>query len=390
MRDLLTSVDHAIPTALHPWILLAAALALALLAHRLAWRLVLRLTGQGRSLAARVLFRARRPARLGFVVVALPGLAGAATFPLGWTAVLVRIAVALLIVVLGWVALIAIDVIADRQSARLRLDAEDNLAARKQVTQIRVLQRVSKVVAFLLTAGIVLSTFESVRQYGVSLFASAGAAGLVLGFAARPVLANLIAGIQIALTQPIRLDDVVIVENEWGWIEEIASTYVVVRLWDLRRLVVPLSHFIEKPFQNWTRESASIIGTVFWHLDYTAPVGAMREKLKALAQECPLWDGKVVNLQVTEAGSETIEVRALVSARNSPAAWDLRCEVREGMLEWLQEAHPGALPRTRGELTIDQRREPPSPGGGGLRPGADGSGVPREAWPVQGVDRGGE
>jgi hypothetical protein len=204
---------------------------------------------------------------------------------------------------------------------RYRIDTEDNLRARKFVTQARVLRRTVNIVVGILTVGAVLQTFESVQRYGVSLFASAGAAGLILGLAARPVLANLIAGIQIALTQPIRIDDVVIVEGEWGWIEEIFATYVVVRLWDLRRMIVPLSHFIEQPFQNWTRESASIIGAVYWHLDYTVPVAKVRAKLAEIVEASPHWDGKVVNLQVTDTDKDTVTVRGLMSARTSPQAW---------------------------------------------------------------------
>jgi small-conductance mechanosensitive channel len=164
------------------------------------------------------------------------------------------------------------------------------------------------------------------------------------------MLSNLIAGLQIAFTQPIRLDDAVVLEDEWGWIEEIGLFYVVVRIWDWRRLIVPLSYFIEQPFQNWTRKSANIIGSVFWSLDYRAPVSEMREKLAEICRATPLWDGDVVNLQVTDTGMNTIRIRALASAKNSPDAWDLRCFIREKMIIWLQDKHPEALPRIRNEL----------------------------------------
>ena len=189
--------------------------------------------------------------------------------------------------------------------------------------------------------------------YYVSLFASAGVAGIVIGFAARPVLSNLLAGIQIALTQPIRIGDAVIMENEWGWIEEITSTYVVVKIWDWRRLVVPLTQIIEKPFQNWTRESASIIGSVVWHVDYTAPVSEMRTKMKEFLDESELWDGDVQVLQVIDTTQDTMTLRGLMSAKNSPVAWDLRCEIREKMISWIQQNHPGALPRRRGQIQMD-------------------------------------
>jgi len=193
----------------------------------------------------------------------------------------------------------------------------------------------------------VLMTFEPVRQYGLSLFASAGVAGLIVGLAARPLLTNLIAGIQIATTQPIRIGDQVVVENESGRIEEITSTYVVVRLWDLRRLIVPLSVFIEKPFQNWTRESSNLIGAVLLYVDFTAPVEAIRARFMEIVQSSKLWDGQVAKLQVTDAKEGSIELRALVSARSASDAFDLRCDIREQLIGFLQKEHPTALPRAR-------------------------------------------
>ncbi|GGL70338.1 mechanosensitive ion channel family protein [Wenxinia marina] len=365
---------------LWPWLVVCAGLLVAWVVHAVFWRIVMRLTPK-HGMWAQILPRLRRPSRLALLMLVAIALVNAAALPHLWQAGLSKAALALFVVIVGWMAMIAVDVFALRSTARLQLDATDNLTARKQATQMRVLQRSAKVVIFLVTLGSVLATFETVRAWGVSLFASAGAAGLVLGFAARPVLANLIAGIQIALTQPIRIDDVVIVEGEWGWIEEIASTYVVVRIWDLRRLIVPLSQFIEQPFQNWTRENADIIGTVFWYLDYTAPIGEMREKVKEFASDSPLWDGKVVNLQVTETDKDVITVRALLSAANSPAAWDLRCQVREKMVAWLQEAHPSALPKVRGELSrTGSAPDRPARGPG---PEEDGPGVPDEARPAQ-------
>lgn len=254
---------------------------------------------------------------------------------------------AMFFAIAGWIAISAVHIASDLYLARFRIDVSDNLRARKHVTQIRILRRVADTMIVLLALGAGLMTFESVRQYGVSIFASAGAAGLVLGLAARPVLENLIAGVQIAVTQPIRIDDAVVVEGEWGWIEEITGTYVVIRIWDWRRLVVPLSFFIQKPFTNWTRESASIIGTVFLHADYTLPVGELRAYLTELVKEQPLWDGNVAVIQVTDATERTIEIRALVSARTSPEAWDLRCNVREKLVAWIRESHPDSLPQVR-------------------------------------------
>jgi len=197
---------------------------------------------------------------------------------------------------------------------------------------------------------VVLMTFPEVRAVGTSLLASAGLVGLVAGMAARPVLSNLIAGVQLALTQPIRLDDVLIVEGEWGWVEEITGTYVVLRLWDLRRLVVPLQWFIEHPFQNWTRTNADIIGSVFWWVDYRLPLAPLRAELERLCRAAPEWDGKLALLQVTEAGERAMQLRALVTARDSPKCWDLRCRVREGIIDFIQREYPQYLPRMRAEV----------------------------------------
>lgn len=260
------------------------------------------------------------------------------------------------IVMIGWLAMVAAHMAADIYLLRFRIDVEDNLLARKHVTQVRILRRAAQILIVLLTAAAALMTFDVVRQFGVSLFASAGLAGIVVGFAARPLLTSLIAGVQIAMTQPIRIDDAVVVEGEWGWIEEITATYVVIKLWDWRRLIVPLSYFMEKPFQNWTRDTAALIGSVFIHADYTVPVARVREKLEEIVKASKLWDGSVVNLQVTDARQDTVELRALVSARTSPQAWDLRCEVREKLIAFLQEEYPQALPRMRADLQVEHAR----------------------------------
>jgi small-conductance mechanosensitive channel len=209
------------------------------------------------------------------------------------------------------------------------------------------------VVIGILTLGFALMTFDAVREFGVSIFASAGVAGIALGLAAKPVLGNLIAGVQIAIAQPIRIDDAVIVNGEFGRIEEFTSTYVVVKLWDWRRMVVPLSYFLENPFQNWTRTSAAVLGSIYFHLDYSAPVARIREKLEELAKESPNWNGDVVNLQVTDTTERTIQLRALLSARNASLSSNLQSEIREKMLAFLQEEHPYALPRMRAEIGGD-------------------------------------
>jgi small-conductance mechanosensitive channel len=231
------------------------------------------------------------------------------------------------------------------------VDVADNLHARRVLTQARVLGRTASVLIVLLGLAAALMTLPQVRQVGASLLASAGLAGLALGLAAKPVLSNLIAGVQIALTQPIRLDDVVIIEGEWGRIEEITGTYVVVHVWDERRLVVPLNWFIEHPFQNWTRASAQIVGTVFLWLDYRVPMAPLREELARLCREAPEWDRRVCVLQVTDASERALQLRALVSSADSGRNWDLRCRVREGLLAFVQANFPQALPRWRGECS---------------------------------------
>ncbi|UMA67122.1 mechanosensitive ion channel family protein (plasmid) [Roseivivax marinus] len=339
------------PAFVAPLVILTCAVLLAVLLHRVAYRLAMDRFEKRIGVGAALLRRARRPLRILVVLLALLLTLPRVSMAPGLREPVGHVILLLVILLSGWTLILLTDLVSERSLRRYRIDTEDNLAARKRVTQVRVLRRAAVILLVILTAALALMTFESVRRYGVSLFASAGAAGLVLGFAARPVLSNLIAGIQIAITQPIRLEDVVIVEGEWGWVEEIFATYVVVRLWDWRRMVVPLSYFIENPFQNWTRETAGIIGSVYWYVDYTLPVADMREKLEEVIEASPYWDGKVQVLQVVDTDKDTMHLRGLMSARTSPQNWDLRCEVREKMLDWLQRAHPEALPRLRGELS---------------------------------------
>lgn len=235
---------------------------------------------------------------------------------------------------------------------RYDVTAEDNLKARKFYTQFRIIERVLIFIIVIFAIAVALMTFEKIRQVGVSLLASAGVVGIIIGFAAQKSLATILAGIQIAISQPIRMDDVVIVEGEWGRIEEINLTYVVVKIWDERRMVVPINYFIEKPFQSWTRVSAELIGSIFLHLDYTAPLDEMRKELDRILERTDLWDKRVAVMQVTEARERTMEVRVLVSASNSGRTFDLRCFVREEMIAFLQKNHPDCLPRTR--INVEQ------------------------------------
>ena len=335
--------------AMSAGILLGAAI-VALLLHAGALALARRMIGERQTFLRTVLGATKGPTRLALVLIAL-----AITLPLaplaGNTAsTLARLLGLTTICLLGWTALTALHIGADLYLRRFRLDVDDNLLARKHITQVRVLERVMDVVIVIVTIGFALMTFDAVRQYGVTLFASAGVAGIVAGLAARPVLSNFLAGVQLAVAQPIRIDDAIIVEYESGKVEEITFSYVVVRLWDLRRMVVPLSYFIEKPFQNWTRTGGELIGSVFLYVDHTAPIDAIRKKLIEIVTQSGLWNGKVVSLQVSDCKETTIELRALVSANNASAAWDLRCDVREKLIDFLQREYPSALPRRRNEV----------------------------------------
>ena len=260
-------------------------------------------------------------------------------------------AVALLLIALvAWLLIRMTYVLEDYVLTRFDVGVKDNLKARKIHTQFRVLKRIAIVVVGILTFGTMLMTFDMVRQLGTTILASAGVVGIVVGMAAQRTIATFIAGLQIAITQPIRVDDVVIVENEWGRIEEITLTYVVVKIWDLRRLIVPITYFIESPFQNWTRTSADILGSVFVYADYTVPIDAVREELHNILKKSDHWDGKVCVLQVTNTSDRTMELRALMSAADASTAWTLRCEVREKLIEFIKREYPQALPRMRAEL----------------------------------------
>lgn len=324
-------------------VLAAVAAALALLAFALLERIVLRLIAQDRAFWVSFIPRARPVARAALVLVAVNLVTQSDLFPEKLSIVAARVVWALVIVLVGWAVMVAVDIGSAFHMRSYRIDVADNLLARKHLTQMKILKRVINVLIWIMTAAAALMTFDSVRQFGVSLFASAGAAGLVVGLAARPVLANLIAGLQLAITQPIRLDDAVIVENEFGNVEDISGSFVVIRLWDLRRLVVPLSYFMEKPFQNLTRTSAAVIGVITFQLDYAAPVEAIRAKAKEIVAANPRWDRKSFAVQVTDFKDNVIEVRVLVSAANSDALFDLRCEVREALLVYLQKEHPEAF-----------------------------------------------
>lgn len=254
------------------------------------------------------------------------------------------------IISIAWAIIVIIRVAKNQFLSKYDISGADNLKSRKLYTQFNILERILVFIIIIIATAITLMLFENVRNIGISLFASAGIAGLIIGLSAQKALGTILAGLQIAITQPIRIDDVVIVENEWGKIEEINLTYVVIRIWDSRRLVVPSTYFLEKPFQNWTRTSADILGTVFIYTDYTMPFEPLRKELSRLLESNPLWDKKVNVLQITDAKQTTVEIRALMSAANSPDAWDLRVYVREKLIEFIQREYPQCLPRTRVEI----------------------------------------
>jgi small-conductance mechanosensitive channel len=353
----LTSWLHWLPDPVVAVLMVVLAVAIAYSLHKSARKAIRHLLAVRHPYAFSIFTKMRGVTQLALLIFAMIVAIPAAPFDPNTASWLARLLLIAVISLIGWTAITALNIGADLYLRQFRIDTEDNLLARKHLTQVRVLMRTADVLLVIVTVAAALMTFEPVRQYGVSLFASAGVAGIVVGLAARPVLSNLFAGVQLAMTQPIRIDDQVIIENEWGSIEEITSTYVVVRLWDWRRLIVPLTYFIEKPFQNWTRETAALIGTAFIYVDYRAPIELIREKLGEIVKASKLWDGRVVNLQVTDAKEQTIELRCLMSANSAPHAFDLRCEVREKLVDFLQKRHPQALPRRR-QVTLASDEKP--------------------------------
>jgi hypothetical protein len=255
-----------------------------------------------------------------------------------------------LIAAVAWLVTLLIDVTSDVLTGRYRIDTADNLVARRIQTQFQMLRRIVFVLVAIVTLAIMLMTFPAIKHIGVSLLASAGLATLVVGMAMKGALSNIIAGVQIAFTQPFRLEDAVVVEGEWGWIEEIGTMYVVVRIWDLRRLVLPLSYFLDHPFQNWTRTSAQLLANTLLYADYSVPMDELRKELRRICEATPPWKGEVCILQASDATEHTVQLRGLMDARNSSDAWDLRCLVREKLIEYLRQNHPESLPRFRGEL----------------------------------------
>lgn len=257
--------------------------------------------------------------------------------------------------VFAWLAISIVNAVQAGIVAKYDVDVADNLKARKIHTQLKVFKNIVIFLILFFTISVALLSFSAIRQLGVSLLASAGVAGIILGFAAQKSISMLLAGFQLAITQPIRLDDVVIVEGEWGRIEEITLTYVVVAIWDKRRMVLPVSYFIDQPFENWTRQSSEILGTVYLYVDYGLSVNKLREYMTVALNNNPHWDGNVNVLQVTDCSEKTMELRALASAKDSGTAWDLRVQLREDLIAFIQENYPESLPKNR--VVMEEKRD---------------------------------
>jgi small-conductance mechanosensitive channel len=332
-------------------LLLVGALAVAFIVHAIVLGSLRRIFADRRPYLSRAIAATKNPTRLALLLAALAIALSAAPLGTDIRVVVVRCLMLATICLIGWIALIVLHIGADFYLRNFSIDAEDNLLARKHITQVRVMVRVLDTIIILLTLGFALMTFDEVRQYGVSLFASAGIAGVIFGLAAQPVLSNLIAGVQLAITQPIRIEDAVTVQNEYGWIEEINATYVVIRLWDLRRLIVPLNYFMQQPFYNWTRSATANIGNVVLYVDYTAPIERIRDKAVELVGQSKQPGAKLVNVQVINATPSAVELRILLTAASTGVTADLCAEIREKLIGFLQRECPQTLPRQRYEMT---------------------------------------
>ncbi|MEU1754509.1 mechanosensitive ion channel domain-containing protein [Micromonospora matsumotoense] len=331
----------------------ATAAAIALLLVEVVHRVIRRL-GRRSHLMTELTAHVHRPFQVAGTVVAVQFAVRWTTgyaVGTGWRQAVLHILVLGVVAAMAWLVAALLVVAEDTALARfLRVDVPDNRHARRVRTQVVLLRRLTIVVIVVLAVGVMLMTFPAVRGIGAGVLTSAGVVGVVAALAAQSLLGNVIAGLQLAFSDAVRLDDVVVVEGEWGRIEELTLSYVVVQIWDDRRLILPTSYFTSTPFQNWTRTEAAVLGTAEFHLDWSVPVQSMREELRRLVEGTDLWDGRVCVLQVTDATGGAVKVRALVSAADAGSLWDLRCLVREHLVGWVRDHRPTALPRTRTEL----------------------------------------
>jgi small-conductance mechanosensitive channel len=338
----------------HRWFLaiflVCAAIVLSNVVHYIVFRLIRRKEAQTATLGWGLQQYLGRPARVIFLLTCLMAvLPSLPELPFNLNAILRQGFIMAIVAAMGWFAIGFVYVLQQATLRRYDITAEDNIQARRVHTQLQLIRRLVIGFIVILTAGALLWSFDDPRiwHYGSGLLASAGVASLILATAAKSTAANILAGLQIAFTEPIRIDDVVVVQGEWGRVEEINSAYVVIKIWDLRRLIVPLSYFIENSFQNWSREATDIMGTAFLYVDYSIPVEILRAQLDAIVHPHPLWDGKVCGLQVTNLSERTMELRCLMSSHNSSRNFDLRCDVREQMIAFIRDNYPGAFPQTR-------------------------------------------
>lgn len=344
---------------------LSGAVIVGLLVHAVAFyvvRGVSKRVGRGEPVRKEVLARIYRPLQLliplllaaGAVSVAAPEFVPGAETPLGS---LLHVGVVFSV---AWLLIALVMAAEETISQQFSIDEADNLRARKVVTQTRILRRIAIIIIGILAVGVMLFEYEAFRSLGTGILASAGIIGIVVGLAAQRTIGTIIAGFQIAFTQPIRVDDVVIVEGDFGWIEEITLTYAVVRVWDQRRIIVPITHFIETPFQNWTRETSDLLGTVFLYVDHRVPFTDVREAVGRIVEASEYYDGRVWRLHVTNTSERTVEMRLLMSAKSAPELWELRCEVREKIVAYIQAHYPDALPRVRAEIRGEGPVDAPS------------------------------
>lgn len=347
IESLRARVPEGVETVVEIVVVGGLAVLMALLVHRIACRFLARMSAASASKADDIVVQSLvRPLR--WVLIAIALVLAARELPsLG--AAWQRIGGFVVPALVGWMALAIFHALVKTMMLRDDITAVDNLRARSRHTRIAILSRIGSAIIVFLTVAMMLLSIPGVRDVGVTLMASAGLAALAVGAAAQPALKSLIGGIQMALTEPIRLDDVIVLDGEFGRVEDIRTTYVVLRLWDDRRLIVPTTRFLEDTFQNWTRESAAVTGAVILHLDPMADIAPLRAEFERQVKAHPLWDGRVQGLQVTETNEDSIEVRMIMSAAGSGANWDLRCAIRESTLAWIRETMPEALPRRRTE-----------------------------------------
>lgn len=331
---------------------LAGAIVLGLIIHAVLFLILRRVARRKGDVIANSLVRhANAPSRSILPLLVVLAVLPETPLPQNVMSILEHAAGLGLIAAIAWLVILASQIVSDIVSQRYRMDAADNLLARRIQTQFSIFHRIIVILVCIVAVAVMLMTFPPIRHIGMSILASAGLAGLIVGLAMKDTLSNIIAGVQIAFAQPFRLEDAVVVEGEWGWIEEVTTMYVVVRIWDLRRLVLPLSYFLTHPFQNWTRTSAELLAYVTLNVDYTAPIEELRKELRRICESTKLWQGKVCVLQATDATEHTVQVRALMDAKNSDDRWDLMCLVREKLIEFLQKNYPAGLPRYRAELS---------------------------------------